>query len=406
MEINKKALEIADLILKDKRDELSAQEKETLRQWLDAKEQNRALYSSLMLEQEAQQEELDFMASVNVQQAWQKVARATGQPIKEETKVIPLWQKFSTWRNVAAVLVILVMAAAVYQFKFNATGLVAPASIAAVQDKNSEVERPVLILQDGTTIDLDSLHDGTIREMNGVKVVNENGMVTFDASAAAKPADGLIAYNTIATPKGGQYQVVLPDGSKVWLNAASSLKFPAAFTGAERRVELKGEAYFDVVKDQKQFIVNTGAMDVTVLGTSFNVSAYEEDKDVSATLVTGRVRLSGSQLNGETTLTPGKRAVFSKADKRMVVSEVDTEIYTVWREGKLYFEDADLETIMVKLDRWYDVEAIYLDPASKKKTFTGVAFKDKPIEHLLSMISATTDVSFEKKGGKLFIKKK
>lgn len=407
METNKKALDIAELIIRHKNNALSEQEQEELRTWANASAQNRTLYDSLMREQQALQPELDFISEVNVQAAWQKVAKATGQVKQPEPKVIPLWKQSAVWRNVAAVLLILGIAVTVYKFGFN-NAANSPEGAMAVNTTEilpAETDRAVLILQDGSKIDLDSLHNGTLTELNGVKMISEDGMLKIDASALTTASSSLIAYNTIATPRGVHYQVVLPDGSKVWLNAASSLKFPTAFAGKERRVELTGEAYFEVVKDKKQFIVNTGEIDVAVLGTSFNVSAYAEDKDISTTLVTGRVQLSGADKN-VTDLTPGKRAVYTKASKRMTVSQVDTEIYIVWKEGKLYFENEELETIITKLGRWYDVDAVYLDNYSRNKTFTGVAYTNKPLDKLLGMISETTNVTFEKKGDKLLIKKK
>ena len=408
MENNTNAFDIANLIIRHKNKELTEQEEEQLQAWANANARNRALYHSLLHEEKNIQDEMEFLSGVNVQAAWQRVAEATGHPVKSEEDVIPLWKRFSTWRNVAAILVMVVMAVTVYQLKYNKAGTNSQPELAVntvLQEQPAEAG-PVLILQDGSTISLDSLHTGTLSELNGVKMISEDGILRIDASDLTTPDNALIANNTIATPRGVRYQVVLPDGSKVWLNAASSLKFPAAFTGNERRVELTGEAFFEVVKSRKQFIVQTGELDVTVLGTSFNVSAYAEDKDIATTLVTGHVRLSGGQVNGVTNLTPGKRALFSKASKNMVVSEVDTETYIVWKEGKLYFESEELETIITKLGRWYAIEPVYLDKNSRHKTFTGVAYTDQPIQELLNMISQTTDVAFERKGQKLLIKKK
>lgn len=403
MDTNRKALDIADLISRDRNNELTEQETKELRKWIAASPQNYKLYQTLMQEQDALQDELDFLAEVNVEAAWQKVAAFTGQPV--QTKIIPFWQKMQVWRNVAAVLFILGLAGAFYHFKFNKTATIdAPIIAANLVEKSAD--RPVLILHDGSRIDLDSMHTGTLSNINGVKVISEDGMLRIDASALAKPTNAEVAYNTIVTPHGIRYQVVLPDGSKVWLNAASSLRFPTAFAGTTRQVELTGEAYFEVVKDKKQFIVNTNTLAVTVLGTSFNVSAYDDDNDVATTLVTGHVQVSGGHLEGITNLTPGRRAVYSKVGRNIKVSDVDAEQFIVWKEGKLYFEEEELASIMAKLSRWYNLEVRYLDNGSKHKTFTGVAYTDKSIDHLLNMIRQTTDVTIEKKENKLIIQQK
>ncbi|WP_114779187.1 FecR domain-containing protein [Botryobacter ruber] len=403
METNRNAFDIAALISKEKNGELTAQEKQALQHWIQASKQNQDLYNSLMQEDAGTKADLDFMAEVDVQAAWQKVAKATGQ--QPETKVIPMWQRLRPMLQVAAVFILLVLAVGIYRYNKGSQPEAPAVAVNNVQPAEPEEMRTLLVLQDGSSINLDSIPEGTVRELNGIQVVAADGVVRFDATAAVAPAKAVLAYNTISTPRGGQYQVVLPDGSKVWLNAASSLRFPTAFSGAERRVALTGEAYFEVVKDTKQFIVDAGEVDVTVLGTSFNVSSYDEDNTIATTLVTGHVQLSGDQLNGITNLTPGRQAVFTKAGNTMEVNKVDTEFFTVWKEGKLYFEKEELESIIKKLNRWYAVDVAFADQASKKKTFTGVAFKNRPIDHLLSMISQTTDVTFEKKGGKIYIKK-
>jgi ferric-dicitrate binding protein FerR (iron transport regulator) len=211
--------------------------------------------------------------------------------------------------------------------------------------------KATLILEDGTAVPLDSTGSETIRQGNTV-VYRKNGQLQYSGQSAAA-----MTYNILATPKGGQYQVVLPDGSKVWLNAASRLRYPVAFTGNQRVVELEGEAYFETAKDpHRPFSVKAGDVVVQVLGTSFDVMAYKDEKATHTTLISGAVKVA-SQKESKL-LQPGQQAVIN-ANAGIGVNTVNTDEVIAWKNGYFSFRDADVAAVMRQLERWYDVTVSY-----------------------------------------------
>jgi transmembrane sensor len=244
------------------------------------------------------------------------------------------------------------------------------ASIAQVINRSAEAVAPlapggnkaILQLGNGSTIVLDSAHNGLLARQGAARVLKlDSGQLSYqgDTQAGAHP----VVYNTISTPRGGQYQLVLPDGTAVWLNAASSLHFPTAFTGKDRTVTMTGEAYFEVAKDpSRPFHVRTGDMTVDVLGTHFNVMAYTDEKSVKTTLLEGAVKVSeGGQ---ERLLSPGQQASLNlfpqaPAPSQISVRPVDVQQVIAWKNGFFEFDNMDLGTIMRQISRWYDVDIRY-----------------------------------------------
>ncbi|WP_423738253.1 FecR family protein [Chitinophaga caseinilytica] len=212
----------------------------------------------------------------------------------------------------------------------------------------------VLTLADGRQVRLDSLENDTIGAQAGALVAVRNGQLTYDPSAAG---GNEVQFNTTATPRGRQYQLRLPDGTKVWLNAASSLRYPTAFNGGERRVEITGEAYFEVAKDKtKPFraVVNGGTT-VEVLGTEFNINAYPDDGETKTTLLRGSVKVV--RTSGTVTLVPGQQA--NVKNGVAVVREADTDKAVAWKNGLFDFDGMPLEEAMRQLARWYDITIVY-----------------------------------------------
>ncbi|WP_316747291.1 FecR family protein [Pedobacter gandavensis] len=218
----------------------------------------------------------------------------------------------------------------------------------------------VLTLDDGTQISLSDAKKGTLVTESGISISKtKEGQLVYHLSDVNKPN----TYNTISTPKGGQYQVVLPDGTKVWLNAASSLRFPLTFDHLrERKVELKGEAYFEVAKQLKNkqgervpFIVLTEKQRVEVLGTHFNINAYKDELVVKTTLMEGSVKVAGQK--NTLLLKPGEQA--TGGQDHLSLSKVDTEEVISWKSGYFRFNNTDLKAIMRQASRWYDVDVVY-----------------------------------------------
>jgi len=203
---------------------------------------------------------------------------------------------------------------------------------------------------------LDSLGNGVVTTQNGTKVLLQNGQLVYKTDNSVKTA---IGYNTMTTPKGRQFQLVLPDGSKVWLNAASSIRYPTVFTGNERKVEVTGEAYFEVVKNSTspfRVKINDEA-EVEVLGTHFNVNSYMNEESINTTLLEGSVSVKNS--SGKLILQPGQQARVAGNEKIKLFAEVDVEKVMAWKNGVFNFQDATLEEVMRQLERWYDIDVVY-----------------------------------------------
>ena len=216
-------------------------------------------------------------------------------------------------------------------------------------------DKATLTLADGSTILLDEAHNGTIAQQGNSKIIKLDGKLSYDPTNKNSRE---IVYNTISTPKGGQYQLELPDGSRVWLNATSSIHFPTSFTGTARRIEIIGEAYFEIAKNPNMpFVVTVNNSEVQVLGTHFNINAYNDEDNVKTTLLEGSVRfVSNGNIN---ILKPGQQAQLTKDGMAKVVSNVDVDEVVAWKNGMFAFENAGIETIMRQLSRWYDVEIEY-----------------------------------------------
>lgn len=225
-------------------------------------------------------------------------------------------------------------------------------------------DKAILTLGDGTKIILDDAQNGVLANQGGNSILKAaEGELIYSFSVESNlqlPEDNSdnIIFNTIETPKGGKFQVRLPDGSKVWLNAASSLRFPTKFAGSKRQVELHGEAYFEVAHDEsKIFEVNTRNQMVQVFGTHFNINAYEDEPSVNTTLLEGSVRISDIRTNISQMLRPGEQ---SKLTERIEVINVkNTAEAVAWKEGYFQFHEADIKTVMRQIERWYDVSIIY-----------------------------------------------
>ena len=263
-------------------------------------------------------------------------------------------------------------------------------------------ERAILKLYDGKTVMLDSTmkssliaHEANVRiEMDSNHLLRYSSYDSIGITDANKN-------NELIIPKGGEYQVVLADGTKVWLNSASRLIYPQSFMGKERRVVLSGEAFFDVAHDaERPFIVETSRMNVKVLGTRFNVNDYDDNEEVSTTLVNGSVEIfSGGQQAFR--LVPGEQA-YGK-ENELEKREVNVRLYTSWIDGKFLFNNTELEEIAKQISRWYDVEIFFSSENVKKVRFTGAIVKFKPLDDLVRMIESTSQVRFSVKGKTIVI---
>jgi len=228
--------------------------------------------------------------------------------------------------------------------------------------------KAILTLANGQQIILNNAQKGTIGQQGNIRVIKlDSGQLAYASPTVESPADQLAKgplYNTISTPRGGQYQVTLADGTKVWLNAESSIRFPTAFAGKNREVELTGEAYFEVKADKsKPFVVKAGQTETRVLGTNFNIMAYSDEGAVKTTLLDGAVSMAlGTQ---STLLQPGEQGQYDAGRGNMTTRMVNTRAVVAWKDGYYFFDRTPVQNVMRQIARWYDVTIVYQGAAPK-----------------------------------------
>ncbi|WP_109698771.1 FecR family protein [Chitinophaga deserti] len=291
------------------------------------------------------------------------------------TPVVPVRRYWWKWAAAAAVAGIVAAGVWMYLHKEHM-----PAATVSMEGryKNDVLpggNRASLTLASGQVIDLDAAADGKLAQQGGTQIRKlQNGQVAYTGDEPSTVA----AWNTLVTPRGGQFRLTLPDGTNVWLNAASELRFPTAFIGKERKVELTGEAYFEVAKDaSKPFMVKTASgIDVQVLGTHFNISAYDGAAS-AVTLLEGAVAVNMKKL------APGQQAV--QLNGQIRIRPCDTDQAVAWKNGFFNFSDADIETVMKELERWYDVKVRYETDVSKLR-FGGGMQRSLPLTSVLRIL--------------------
>ncbi|GAA4310825.1 DUF4974 domain-containing protein [Mucilaginibacter gynuensis] len=367
-------------------------EKELLLKYIDGFELKEHPWEDTMGDREAIKHEIYDRLATQVQ------------PVKKSTSSKRLW-----WSAAASVLLVLV---SVVFYKYRQGQDVIPRqNIAArVHIVKPGGNKAVLTLADGTKIPLDNDKKGLVTDKDGVPVKqNTNGQLVYDlrgkkgkdntGGKKIKEEELAAVMNTITTPIGGQYQVILEDGTKVWLNAASSLKFPTVFNGKERNVEVTGEVYFEVAKNvAKPFNVTFNGNKISVLGTHFNVNAYAEEAKSKVTLLEGSVKLSNTA--GSAMLKPGMQALVTDEHSAITTRKANLEAAVAWKNGYFLFEDENIQSIMRKLARWYNIEAVYTGNM-KGKEFSGSVSKFENVTEVLDMLELTGSVHFNLEGRRI-----
>jgi len=314
-----------------------------------------------------------------------------------EQPVVKLWVK----RLLAASVIVATLSSVVYLFLNKSKKLPVTAvekqQIPISHDMAPGHDGAILTLADGKQIILDSAANGNLVEEKSFSVRKKDGLVVYNNS---KNVRANTVYNTMTTPKGRQYQLVLADGSKVWLNAASSIRFPTTFTGKERRVEITGEAYFEVAKmPLLPFRVSVNGMEVEVLGTHFNINAYRDDAVIRTTLLEGRIVLRNG--NNSVRLDPGQQGQSGGDEKISLVKNADTEEAIAWKEGRFLFKRTNVKTIMAQLTRWYDAEVVY-QGSIPERFFTGDISRSTNLSQIL-MVLEESKIHFKIEGRKLIV---
>lgn len=301
-------------------------------------------------------------------------------------KHIPRFNK--KWLRYAAAILILTTGSIIY-FSNNKTNQSTPVEIAQQpKDIAPGTNRAILTINNNQQIALDSGQTG----------INISNTITYNDGKEIAAAGKIIQ---LATPRGGQYHAVLPDGSVVWLNAASSIRFPSKFNNGERRVEVTGETYFEIAKDaSKPFKVTGGNQEIEVLGTAFNLNAYDDERNVTTTLLTGSVKLS-LQNGVQTKLIPGQQAQVLSNNHFKVLNEVSTGEVIAWKNGLFQFKKTSVESIMKQVARWYDIEVIFESGAAQQ--IDGSIPRNTQLSNVIRILEMTGKVRFKVDGKKVTV---
>lgn len=328
-------------------------------------------------------------------QIWQHI-----NPAGKRVRKIRLWQKIAA----AAVVICTVSAAAYFLNSRNPTSISNTASTTTQHDILPASDKTILTLANGKTILLDKgKGQANPVQQPGVSITTlNNGELVYTIDTVLTTA-ATQQFNKVETPCGGQFQIRLPDGTKVWLNATSSIRYPLAFASDRRIIELKGEGYFEVSKDTlRPFIVKTETQNVEVLGTHFNINSYNNERTVKTTLLEGSVRVT--LLNGNSTvLKPGQQSATNQS--KIDVNMVDTENIIAWKNGYFNFKNEELSSIMRKVSRWYNVDIEYQNN-TESIAFYGVISRSKSINSVLKVLELSGEVKFKLEGRRVLVMNK
>lgn len=389
--MNKEELNIDfELIRKKAKSELNQNEEAQLQAWLKQDERHQHYLEKAI--HYLKEGKVKDARTINTKGAWINTEKRIKPQQKTNTR---LWLSIAS--SVAAVLIIFFSVYMMSDFNESSNTLA---------DKMVHIEpgskRAELVLSDGSIV---KLGEGAeqLKEQDGTLINTDSSTVSYQY-ANGKLADNL--YNEVRVRHGEEFQLQLADGTKVWINSMSSIKFPVHFTAETREVEISGEVYFEVKHDvHKPFIVHTPVHDVRVLGTSFNVSCYSDDEYVHTTLVEGSVEIN-NVIGGSksTVLTPDKQYTFNKTSLVSEVKTVDTDNYTAWTMGYFQFEEQALGDIFAKLQRWYKIDVFFTNNTAKQELFTGRLPRFENIDTLLALIEQVSDVEFETNENAIIVK--
>jgi transmembrane sensor len=402
---------IRDLIIKFLQQAIEEQELTELNAWRNAKEENNTLFERLT-NADAIGKELTQFYEYDKEKGWLKLKETY--TFNEEAEVIPIrkifpWKKFAVAASIIATLFI-----AGYWFVSREQSSIVsdPSSVVTTTDvKAPDKNRAQIKLADGTIVYLDSAANGELVTANGVQVIKRNdGQIIYSTLASndsrLPAASAPLTYNTLSNPRGSKViDVTLADGSRVWLNAGSSLTYPVAFTGNERNVTITGEAYFEIAHDKtKPFTVSKGEMKVEVLGTHFNVNAYDDEENIKVTLLEGSVKVSSAVSRQSSVLKPGQQAIAAVDGGLRTVDDIDLETVMSWKNGQFSFSNTDLQAVMRQIARWYDVEVVY-EGTPPNEEFVGGTSRQENVSAVLKVLEATGKIKFKVEGKIVTVRK-
>lgn len=387
-------IEIASLIAKGKSEELTSSEHEILKNWITENHHNRDIYNKLQ-DEKLLLDELNELKKFNEAKAFRKIQQKLYPKESRSNvfKLIPNYLKYA-----AAVALLIVCSYLVYTKYENS--LITHSTIVAGKQK------AILITAYNQTIELDSSSIKKVIENHLASIVQSGSTLNYSKNDSIDITNRTIEYNTLITPRGGEYKLVLSDGTEVMLNSGSKLIYPVVFGSANREVILEGEAYFKVSKSKEiPFIVKANDLNVTVYGTIFNVLAYNNENLIQTTLVEGSVgvNLDGVKVESEIKIKPRQQFSYNKNTGKTETKEVNTEIFTAWTKGMFIFENEPIEGILKTMSRWYNFEFEFKDESLKNQRFTISLGRYDNVSKILDMMSISSNMRFLTKGNTIII---
>lgn len=374
---------IASLILQENTVGLSRTEQEELNSWRRSDPRNEIIYGTLR--QKDYSGDLTRYRQIDTQEELKKYRRRY---VKKPFRILSGWYRI-------AVIAILAIGISIFFFHREQNHIT---QLATIRPGSSKA---ILVLNDGDIIPLSKTNKAEIIATEELSIQNDGSRLSYTVSGNVKSEPG-INYNELIVPKGGEFTLTLSDGTKVWLNSQSKIKYPVIFNGMTREVYLEGEAYFEVAKDSLHpFCINAGnGVGVEVLGTSFNVKNYTDENLVETVLEEGSVRMSRGK--DTVTLSPGNKAVWFP-DEPIRLTTVNTELYTAWRLGQYIFMNESVENILKQLARWYDIEVFYSNETAKSVVFSGDVRKYDNIDTFLEAMEILGGIRFDVNGRTLIV---
>ncbi len=373
---------ILKLALKELNKSISIEEDILLKKWISESSQNKQEYKNIM-HAFLIAKDIDILKKINKEKAWSQIDEKT--EIKR-SKLLSLNRKL---KYAAAILIpVLFGSILFYYMQFNKK-TAEPDTFAQLEAIRPGTNKAFLTLSNGKTITLNNdLQSKVLLKNNLLEIKDSINTIVYKNTAP----NNIPQNNKVTVPIGGEYKVILSDGTAVWLNSDTKFEFPVEFIGEQRNVVLEGEAYFEVAKNEsKPFIVKTNGIEIKVLGTSFNVSAYKDDHSITTTLLEGKVRIISS--SEEIDMEPGYQSEFK--NNKLKLKKVDAEMYAQWKDGIFRFKNIRLEDLTKKLSRWYDVNFQFENNKLKNSLFNGAAKKDKPLSIILKILEVTNHISYE-----------
>lgn len=391
---------ISSLIAARQRNEASPIQEKELEDWLNASERNRKFYEEIT-DLQYQHTLLEEFKAANSSSVWNKTLTKI-QAEQSIQKKQPIFLNGFYRYAAAAILFLTFGIGAWYMLDVQKKN---SADIAFTQDIAPAKSNAVLTLASGQKISLNQLKPGDLVKQSGMKITKTaSGQLRFTITNDKSTSTNQ-DFNKIETSKGTQYQVLLPDGTTIWLNASSSIKFPVAFSSIDRSVELQGEAYFEVAHEKSRpFKVKTRQQEVTVLGTHFNVSAYSDENSTNTTLLQGSVKVSSSINHQSVIIKPGQQSIANQSS--LAVQQVDVDEVIAWKNGYFNFNEENLGHIMQRISRWYNIEVDFEDDQLKEQIFSGTVSQYKNISQVIKVLELTNAAKFSIEENKILISRK